>query len=547
MKHHLAALLTGWAVLLSVSARAQEAAASAETPPPIASTPATATPDASAAVAPEDAAFTKTLREELTAEPAADVTDEERKEHEALLAFYDARAMAPLFVGEKGYNDKGRAIAKEIDNAGSYGLDPAAFPFPYLNADAAGAPDLTPEAAARAEAALARAILKYARFARGGRITAPSEQLNSNLDRRPQFLGPRVVLDEISIAPEPGVYLAKTNPQHPQFERLREKYLAMTRATTDTPKRRTEKASASSTEDRLLANMEMWRWMPEDLGSTYMMANVPEFMIRLVKDGETVHTERVVAGEIGKQTTIFSRPLKSISFRPLWRVPESIKVRELWPSLLRGGGLMRSYGLELQTKDGASLDYRTIDWAKADIREYEVVQPPGKRSVLGVVKFNFPSQHTIFMHDTPDKWMFNSAQRTLSHGCLRLRNPLRMAELILAGDKGWDSAKISELATKGPLNNEVMIDSKVRMHITYFTAWVGDDGKLKTYPDVYGHEKRVTQALKGKWTEIAKGKDHLAPVEINRQAALAKPVEKRGVATADALTDFMNNFTGGGL
>lgn len=107
--------------------------------------------------------------------------------------------------------------------------------------------------------------------------------------------------------------------------------------------------------------------------------------------------------------------------------------------------------------------------------------PAGRKSVMGVIKFSFPSQHTIFMHDTPDKWMFNSQQRTLSHGCLRLRNPLSVAEILLKEDKGWDADKVQDLARNGPMNNEVAMDKRVRMHIAYFTAWVDEDGKLKTY------------------------------------------------------------------
>ena len=96
---------------------------------------------------------------------------------------------------------------------------------------------------------------------------------------------------------------------------------------------------------------------------------------------------------------------------------------ELWPNLIRGGGMMRQYALQIQTKDGNNVDYRKINWATTDIRNYEVIQPPGPKSVLGHVKFSFPSQHTIYMHDTPDKWMFRPAQRTLSHGCLRVPVP----------------------------------------------------------------------------------------------------------------------------
>lgn len=471
-------------------------------------------------------------------------TDEEKKERAALVAFYEGRSFAPLLVSEQGLQASGAAIVGTLRSAADYGLDPAAFTTTAL--DASG----SLEARAVAEVELQQAALLYARHARGGRIIAPSELLNSNLDRRPQLIAPADVLKGLAEAADAGEWLSETNPRHEQFEKLRERYLAITRDGAGKPK------ALNSEAKRLLANMEMWRWMAPNLGDMHMIANVPEFMIRLMKNGEMIHTERVVAGRIDKQTSIFSRPLKSISLRPMWRVPESIKVHELWPSMLRGGGLMRQYGLELQTKDGQTLDWRSIDWRVADIRDYEVVQPPGRGGALGVVKFSFPSQHTIFMHDTPDKWMFSSSQRTHSHGCLRLKNPVKMAELLLAEDKGWEPSKIAELIASGPLNNEVVMDKKIRMHITYFTAWADAAGKVKFFPDVYGHEKRVTLALDGKWDKIDKGRDHLAPVVPNHSAVVAgagSGVEtdetegkrsKHRAANADFMSGLLNNNLG---
>ncbi len=345
------------------------------------------------------------------------------------------------------------------------------------------------------------------------------------------------MLAGLATAPDKAAYLVGTHPQLPQFQRLREKYVEAVAKTGGKPNAQAKK---------ILANMEMWRWMWPDLGDLYLMANVPSYMIEVVKDGATIHTERIVVGEIGKQSSIFTRRLQDITFRPMWRVPESIKVNELWPSLLRGGGLMRQYGLEAETKDGRRLDWRAMDWRTLDIRNYEGVQPASSSSAMGVVKFSFPSQHTIYMHDTPDKWMFNSKQRTLSHGCLRLRNPLRVAELVLAHDKGWDAAKVEALAKSGPLNNQVLIDKRIPMHIAYFTAWVDDKGVLKTYSDIYGHEKRVTQALDGKWDQIAKGRDHLAPAVPDQAHLEAKPVKQasRGQQST-ANDDFVSSFFGG--
>lgn len=500
-------------------------------------------------------------------------SDEDRNERAAIGAFYADRGNEPLFIAETGVTPSTAAAIAEFRNAAAWGLDPAEFALPEMGVAKDGGPQLTPDQRAQAEIAFARMVQLYARYARGGRIIHPGGQLNTNLDRRPQFAKPAEVMSGFAAAEDAAAFLRGLHPRHAQFEKLRQRYLVargntrpvaklaqgadlapgnsdgqvpalrerlgLTAGTADAQRYDDELKTAvvffqsdrklsradgvvdQETRDalnkaepvearRLLANMEQWRWMPANLGDLYLIANVPEFMINLYKDGEIIFTERIVAGEIGKQTTIYSRPLRHIVLRPKWRVPESIKVKELWPSLRRGGGLMTQYGLQLETKDGQPLNWRTIDWHKDDIRNYEVTQPPGRRSVLGNVKFSFPSQHTIFMHDTPDKWMFNSAQRTLSHGCLRLRNPMKLVEILLREDKGWDRAKIDELSASGPLNNEVAMDKRIMMHLTYFTVWVGDDGKVKTFSDVYGHEKRIAQALDGKWNQIAKGRDHLA-------------------------------------
>jgi murein L,D-transpeptidase YcbB/YkuD len=256
------------------------------------------------------------------------------------------------------------------------------------------------------------------------------------------------------------------------------------------------------------------------MGSLYVWNNIPEYLQRVVKNGEVIATERIVAGAIGKQTPIFSRPMRKITFKPTWKVPDSIKVRELWPSLLKGGRLMREWGLELRTKDDQFADWTKLDWTKTDIREYDVIQPNGSKSVMGKVKFSFPNQHTVFMHDTMprDRYMFNVAQRTFSHGCMRVHNPMRLAAIVL-GEEGWDEARVAAAFNDGPLNNEISLEHRIPVHNTYFTALVDDSGKLHTFPDVYGHERRIILALEGKWEAIVKGKDHLAPVELDLTAA----------------------------
>ncbi len=441
---------------------------------------------------------------------SAGPSDEEQNEYAALMSFYESRRFAPLWTApQTGFTPGAIAVAAEIKRSRDWGLDPRDFSLP-AGLGAEGAAAQSPDEMAGAEIKLSFAILKYGRYARGGRIINPSEQLSSYLDRRPQLLKPRAILDGIASSDQPDAYLHGLHPKHPQFERLRQKYLALA----------THNRQQSAEAMRLLANMEEWRWMPDDMGDLYVWNNIPEYTQRVMKDGEVVRIEAIVTGQTDKQTPIFSRQLRKITFRPTWIVPDSIKVRELLPNLMRGGSLMREWGLEV-LRDGEPVNWRRIDWAATDIRNFEVIQPNGPKSVMGKVKFSFPSQHTVFMHDAleRDKWMFHASKRTYSHGCMRVQNPIGLAEILLREDKGWDVAKVRESVNKGGNNNEILMERKIMVHMTYFTALVDDDGKLHAFPDVYGHERRITLALEGKWNQIVKGRDHLAPVELNEASA----------------------------
>ena len=360
---------------------------------------------------------------DTTPAPAQDIlkiADRDQADRNAVTAFQAAHGAQTLFVDQNGLTAKGTSLVAVLTDAGAYGLNTEDFRLPKIATQSLSQDDI-----ADAEKTLTLAALKYARYARGGRIADPAGMLNSNLDRRPQWIAPEAILDGLATASDAGAYLISLHPKHPQFERLRQLYVQASLK---------NGAALSASAKRLRANMEMWRWMGDDMGAMHVLNNIPEFMQRVYKDGQVIRSEKIVAGMVDKPSSIFSRPLKYVVLRPKWKVPESIKVNELWPSLIRGGGYMRQYGLQLESKSGEPLDYRRIDWRTADVRNYEVTQPPGPRSVLGNVKFSFPSQHTIFMHDTPDKWMFRSAQRTHSHGCLRVWRPMELAEIILKED-----------------------------------------------------------------------------------------------------------------
>ena len=577
-------------------------AAQPEAASPVAAPPVAPAPAAAVEAPPQPELLGAVVRKQLET-LSSKATDADREDATALKAYYEARKDEPLWIGGDALTAKATATIAEIKKADDWGLDAKSFELPLV----AEGTTLTREQAADAEMKLSLAVLKYARHARGGRITDPSKQLSSYLDRMPQLLDPKAVLEQIAASGEPDATLRHFHPQHPQFEKLRQRYLelkqsadaaqaivklpkgpklvpgqkqqnvALLRKRLGTPLPaamgdapvdetfyddalavavkafQTEKSlkadgivSASTrnalndiempSPAKMLANMEEWRWMPEDLGTYYVTVNIPEFMIRVVKDGQIIHEERVVTGSTDKQTPVFSAAMELVTIHPRWIVPESIKVRELYPSLAGGGGSFARQGLRI-TKNGRPVDPYSIDWGSADIRKFDVYQPSGPRNALGVVKLSFPNKHIVYFHDTPSKGLFNETSRAFSHGCIRVRNPVKLAEVVLNQDKGWDAAQVQSLMDADPEENPITLDHKVPVHITYFTAWIDDQGKEQSAKDVYGHEKRITQALQGRFDEIARGVDHLAPV--NYSAVRFAQEKKQGVG------GFFNSLFGG--
>jgi murein L,D-transpeptidase YcbB/YkuD len=491
-------------------------------------------------------------------------------DRDALWMYYAGRS-EPVWVGKTGFKPNAEAVIAEIKRAGDWGLDAAAFDIPP-------APDSSEKARAEAELGLSLGVLKYARYARGGRIEDPATQLSSYLDRKPQLRPPFLIMTDIAASDAPDAYLRKMNPQSEQFERLRQQYLARRDGSPHQavviPTKGSKIYPGSTNEDialirerlhvpifngeperyddalvetvkafqmkrdispangiinaktrrafnegkevsasTLLANMEEWRWMPQDLGETHVMVNIPEYMVRVINNGQVVHSERVIVGELDKQTPVFSQDLETIYFHPRWNVPESIKVKEILPSLARGGGYFHRQGMKL-VRNGREIKSSSVNWGKADIRNYDVYQPSGPGNALGLMKFTFPNKHSVYMHDTQSKGLFSSTERTFSHGCVRVKNPQRLAEVLLGIDKGWKPEYVAALLKGDPEENGVPLNHHIPVHITYFTAQVDADGEVTTEEDVYGHEKRITQALQGKWDSIKKGSDHLAQVEM---------------------------------
>lgn len=436
-----------------------------------------------------------------------------KDDRSALQQYYAVEGVKPLWVSPQGLTPQGAALRSELQKANDWGLEAKDFDLPSdLVADAA------PELLADAETKLSVAALKYARFARGGRVDPT--QLSTYLDRKAQLLPPKRVLDELRAAAAPDAYLRGLHPQHPQFEKLRQAFLTLRDAApaasaplpTDPPAAGAKGAKPAALPERgsvrkLVANMEMWRWMPTELGATHLLVNVPEFQFRLVRDGEVIHSERVITGKPETQTPIFSDLMETVVFKPSWNVPDSIKVKELLPALARNPAALARQGLKVSYK-GQEVDPTTIDWSTTDIRALHVFQPPSGDNALGVVKFLFPNKHAVYLHDTPSKALFNQTRRTFSHGCIRVRNPVRLAEILMENDRGWSKEQVkAQLTGTAPDNGNTPLTKKFPVHIAYFTAWANDAGDVQYFADPYAYETNIHLGLEGKSHLIVKKKE----------------------------------------
>jgi murein L,D-transpeptidase YcbB/YkuD len=260
---------------------------------------------------------------------------------------------------------------------------------------------------------------------------------------------------------------------------------------------------------RILINMERWRWLPADLGEFYVWNNVPEFLTRVVKKGETIHSDRVVAGQPEWATPAFSADMKMIVFNPSWGVPDGIKRKELLPLLRNSSrgdfvslftGAQSSRAVLEQQKlqafyQGRLVDPNQVDWNIANIGAYEFRQPPGPTNVLGAIKFMFPNKHDVYMHDTPERDLFARSFRGLSHGCMRVADPRRLAAVLLAQDKGWSEQQVETQFAGG--TREVELTTRIPVHVTYFTVAVDQQGNLRTFGDLYGLDTRMGASLFG--------------------------------------------------
>lgn len=241
---------------------------------------------------------------------------------------------------------------------------------------------------------------------------------------------------------------------------------------------------------RLLDNMERLRWLPKDLGRRHVFVNQAAFEVKVVDDGAEIWRSRVIVGKPINQTNVFHDEIETVVFNPSWGVPPSIIANEYLPKLRRDPGYLDRIGFKVVNTRGKVVSSRSVDWDSYGNKvPYGIQQPPGQKNALGELKFLFPNRHNIYMHDTPSRNLFEKDFRAFSHGCVRVQNPREFAEVLL----GWDREEIDQ-KTDSKKSRTVKLDTKVPVHITYFTAWPDETGNIQYFSDVYNRDKTMENA-----------------------------------------------------
>jgi len=259
--------------------------------------------------------------------------------------------------------------------------------------------------------------------------------------------------------------------------------------------------------DKIVASMERLRWLPDDLGPDYLMINIAAFSMDVVADGKPVRSMNVVVGETDKQTPLFNSALTYLEFNPTWTVPPSIASKEYLPKLRNDPSYLssRNYKLFSGWSGGAremSGDY--VDWGSVGagaMRNLRIRQEPGPSNALGKVKFMMANNWSVYLHDTPSKSYFQRTNRALSHGCVRLADPIWLADYLLDGSPDWTPERRERVMGSWTPTTRINLPSPMPLYIVYQTAWVDPTGEVAFRDDIYGIDAKVIAALKARETQ----------------------------------------------
>lgn len=402
-------------------------------------------------------------------------------------AFYESRGYMPAWVEGDRTTRHMKELVQEFRYSDSHGLDPSRYPIEEFDRvreesqtrmgtrfDVADVPEL--------DAKLTYAYLRYAEDLIGW-STSPA-QVSRGWLTQPKKEDLAARLTQAITSNRIRESLEELAPRHPRYKGLQ---AALAR----------EREHPTEQSDRLRMNLERWRWAPRDLGARYVLINVPGYMLQVIEGDVPVLAMRIIVGQPDWPTPLFSDEMTYIVFSPYWNIPENILREETLPRVINDPDFLRRNHIEVVGTSG-TLDPWSVDWSDESVTSsVRLRQRPGPDNALGLVKFIFPNHFNIYLHDTPFDRLFSRERRTLSHGCIRIENPVGLAEYVLRDQPQWTAARISA-AMHARQERTVKLKQPLPVHIGYWTAWVEPDGGVTYIDDPYGIDGAHARMLGGK-------------------------------------------------
>ena len=512
-----------------------------------------------------------------------------KKDRPAFDAYYTAHGYAPIWITDGKFNARAAAAIAYLGQVDADGLDPADYPVPNISASVTD-----PAALAEAEVRLSASVVTYAHHASVGRVhwsrvsssilyevkpPVPADVLGAMADAKdvaatlagyepqaPNYIALKAKLADLRAgkttpgkAPIPNGPPPKLGGQDDRVPQLRERFglsgdgTIYDKALADAVKKFQQehelKVSGLLTQqtidalngrspdrpiDTILANLERWRWMPHDLGKDYVIVNLPDYTLRVFHDGHQVWMTRIVTGKPTMATPIMTAEMKYITVNPTWNVPPSIVAREYMPALAADPTVLGRMGLRVSYNSDGSI---------------HISQPPGDHNALGRIRFNFPNKFLVYQHDTPDKNLFALDKRAFSHGCMRVQDPVKYAEVLLSivrpGD-GYSEERIHKMiASRG--EQDIQFPHNLPVHLTYQTAFVDESGRLEFREDMYGRDQALIAILRGEERKIAESPVERREGYSGRPAAMAGGYYQNGYQGYQNGGNFFSRLFGGGF
>ena len=248
---------------------------------------------------------------------------------------------------------------------------------------------------------------------------------------------------------------------------------------------------------QLIINMDRIRYMARLFRKpSYVVVNIPGFEVRVFEEERQIMDMKAIVGRKDRETPVMSNKLRYLVFSPKWRVPPTIAVEDKLPIIQKDPGYLERSGMTLFADEGVEVDPYLVDWSQvgAENFPYHIVQDPGRANAMGRVKFMFPNRYSVYLHDTPSKYLFKRQVRMFSSGCIRIAKPVELAQYLLRDKKGWDQKRIQEAMHREKVLY-VNLSEPVPIHLTYLTAWVDGQGNVVFYNDIYKRDRAYERRL----------------------------------------------------